>query len=126
MPCDTAVSSSYAAALSAAFDAAPPVLPPVADYSPCSGTDDDTITEKLGSFPTCPMFCVARSVDKAEVSRVPEAQAALAKEWKRLRDMRTWDETGVREWASVRSEAKRDDAKIPVGRIFEICVEKGS
>ena len=126
MPCDAAVSATYAAALAAAFGAAPPAQPPVADYSPGPNNSNETVSERLGSFPSCPMLCVARSVDKAEVSRVPEAQAALAKEWRRLRDMRTWDESGVREWAAVRDEARRNNATIHVGRIFEICVEKGS
>ena len=65
-------------------------------------------------------------MDRAEVVRVPDAQAALAKEWKRLRDLRTWEEDKVREWSSVRDEARKHNVSIHVGRIFELSVEKGS
>ena len=34
--------------------------------------------------------------------------------------------TGVREWAQVAADAERKGEVVHVGRIFEICVEKGS
>ena len=69
---------------------------------------------------------MARPVNKAEVRVTPAAQAALQKEWDKLRAAGCWDESGVREWADVASEARRKNAKAHVGMIFDICVEKGS
>ena len=50
---------------------------------------------------------VARPVSKRERARVPAAQAAMDKEWDRLRAVRTWDEYVVREWRDVAREAKQ-------------------
>ena len=44
----------------------------------------------------------------------------------KLRKIECWDESRVREWADVAAEARRAGTKAHVGRIFEICVEKGS
>jgi len=43
-----------------------------------------------------------------------------------LRKIGCWDEKGVRPWAEVSAEARADNRKQHVGRIFEICVEKNS
>ena len=59
-------------------------------------------------------------------SENPAARASLDKEWGRLRKIITWDEAGVREWRDVASEARSSGSKVHVGRIFDICVEKGS
>eukprot|EP00975_Prorocentrum_lima_P056058 11752556-Prorocentrum_lima.AAC.1 len=67
---------------------------------------------------------VARSVRRQEIVQNPDAQAALKKEWDRLRKIQTWDESKVREWRDVRAEAQRAGKIVHVGRIFEICVEK--
>jgi len=70
--------------------------------------------------------CVARPVTGDEKRTHPKALAALAKEWKRLRDINTWDESKVREWRDVANEAKATGIEAHVGRIFDICVEKNS
>ena len=70
--------------------------------------------------------CVARPVGRKEVKESFAAQAALKKEWDRLRQAGCWDESTVQEWAGVSSAAARDGKKAHFGRIFEICVEKGS
>ena len=70
--------------------------------------------------------CVARPVRKAEISRTPAARAALEKEWQKLYKANTWDESTVMEWSEVAARAKTKGTKAHVGRIFEICVEKGS
>ena len=51
--------------------------------------------------------CVARSVSKREIETSPDAQAALLKEWERLRQAGCWDETSVREWSEVADMAGR-------------------
>jgi hypothetical protein len=69
---------------------------------------------------------VARPVSKSEVRSNPKAEAALVKEWDALRKAMSWDEAHVREWSAVAKEARDHNKKAHVGRIFEICVEKGS
>ena len=39
---------------------------------------------------------------------------------------KAWDLEGIREWDHVSSEAKKSGEKAHVGRVVEICVEKGS
>ena len=70
--------------------------------------------------------CVARPVGKQEIASTPAAQAAMQKEWDKLRNLKTWDEKEVREWQTVASEARATKHTVHVGRIFGICVEKGS
>ena len=70
--------------------------------------------------------CVARPVSKKERLESAGARASLEKEWSRLRKIDTWDESRVREWSDVAAEARKSRLKVHVGRIFDICVEKGS
>jgi len=69
---------------------------------------------------------VARSVNAKELRETPAARAAMKVEWDSLRSLRTWDESKVREWDQVAAEARSTGHKVHVGRIFGICVEKGS
>ena len=68
---------------------------------------------------------VARPVGKKEVQGNPKAKAALDKEWLKLVNAEVWLPK-PREWNDVANEAKRMNKTIHVGRVFEICVEKGS
>jgi hypothetical protein len=70
--------------------------------------------------------CVARPVGKAKLRREPLALKAIKAEWGRLRAKRVWDIASVREWNNVAAEARREGKEIHVGRLFGICVEKGS
>jgi hypothetical protein len=70
--------------------------------------------------------CVARPVFKDEIRRCPGAQAALRKEWDRLRAINTWLEDEVEEWDVVKARAKRQGVKIHMGMVFQICGEKDS
>ena len=82
--------------------------------------------EKLG-FPTLPFSaCVARSVKPSEYNNNKKALEALLIEWNKLRRIKCWDETTVREKADVIAEYKRTGRKAHFARLFEICVEKGS
>ena len=65
-------------------------------------------------------------MSKKEIQTNPKANAALVKEWDALRKAGCWDESRVREWSDVANDARRNDSKTHVGRIFEICVEKNS
>ena len=67
---------------------------------------------------------VARPVGKAEIARTPSAQAAMKKDWDRLRDKKVWDETKPREWRAVRREAGTRGKTVHMGYISGICVEK--
>ena len=73
--------------------------------------------------------CVARPVGKAEIRREPDAQKALDVEWRRLETLKTWSIEKVREWGGkngVAEEARKNKKKVHVGRIAELCHEKGS
>ena len=73
-----------------------------------------------------PFSCfVARPVGKKEIMGNSKAQAALDKEWLKLVTAEVWLPK-AREWSDVANEAKRMNKTIHVGRVFEICVEKGS
>jgi len=51
----------------------------------------------------------------------------MALEWKKLSDRGCWDLKGVKPKREVADRAKKDkDLKVHFGRIFGICVEKGS
>ena len=76
------------------------------------------------SFPFSAL--VARPVGKKEIAVEPKAQLALDSEWDKLVKAGVWDEQRPREWSDLSSEARKAGKTIHVGRIFEICVEKGS
>ena len=67
---------------------------------------------------------VARPVTKDEARRNQDAQDALDKEWKRLREIQTWKEDEVEEWSKVRARFAKQDVKNHIGRLFSILVEK--
>ena len=72
---------------------------------------------------------VARPVGKAELQSTPKAQEAMKHEWDRLNDQKkrqVWDLSTVREAHEVMAEAKKAGKKIHIGRVFGICVQKGS
>ena len=75
-----------------------------------------------------PLFpaCVARPVSKTELFAEPGAVKALKTEWGRLWEKKVWDHDGVREWANVAREAASQGKEIHMGRLFGLCVEKGS
>ena len=69
---------------------------------------------------------VARPVGPKEVSENPAAQASLDLEWNKLESKPAWWYNTVQEWEHVAAEARRTGEKVHVGKIFELCVEKGS
>ncbi len=84
---------------------------------------------KIGGTADWPLFsaCVARSVTKTELKTNKPARDAMALEWKKLSDRGCWDLKGVKPKREVADRAKKDkDLKVHFGRIFGICVEKGS
>ena len=78
----------------------------------------------VGVFPF--NAAVARTVTKKEVQSNPEALKAVIIEWEKLRKAGCWDESDVREWDDVAEAARAAGTTAHVGRIFEICVEKGA
>ena len=78
-------------------------------------------------FPLIPAL-VARSVKKAEIATQPDAQNAMWTEYSRLEGAGTWNLKGVRPWKEVANEARASGGSIKaqVGRVFGVCVEKGS
>lgn len=69
---------------------------------------------------------VARNVSHKERRKVPEAHAAMKKEWDNLRSKGCWDEENPRDWDQVRKEAKASGKTVHVGRLAPLCVEKNS
>ena len=69
---------------------------------------------------------VARPVNRKEIRANPKAQASLDVEWLKLVDKKAWLYDTVTEWKEVAAKAKRTGKKVHVGKVFEICVEKGS
>ena len=98
-----------------------------ADDVPAMGLceeDEQVHRDKLSRHGPLLPACVARPVGKAEIAREPKAEEALVKEWNKLRNAGVWDEQNVREWNDVATEARTQNTKAHMGRIFEICVEK--
>ena len=78
---------------------------------------------------------MAGPVTKAERATGIEAQAALQKEWDRLRSRSrpkgikgkgAWDESKVWPKSAVLAGAKRAGKKVQVGRVFDIRVMKNA
>ena len=66
------------------------------------------------------------NVNRKEIRANPKTQASLDVEWKKLVDKKAWLYDTVTEWKEVAAKAKRTGKKVHVGKVFEICVEKGS
>ena len=47
-------------------------------------------------------------------------------EWDKLRKAKCWDESDVQEWDDLAKATRAAGTTVHVGRIFEICVEKGA
>ena len=69
---------------------------------------------------------VARPVGSKEIRSNPKAQKALDVEWDKLIAKNAWLYDTVREWSQIASKAKKEGKKVHIGKVFEICVEKGS
>ena len=69
---------------------------------------------------------MARPVNKAEQSRNPIARAKCAEEWQKPLLKEVWDMKSVRAKHEVINEARKCGFKAHFGRLFMICVEKGS
>ena len=69
---------------------------------------------------------VARPVGRKEIESNADAQKSIDVEWHNLESKGAWDYNTAREWSQVVKEAKGRSEKVHVGKIFEICVEKGS
>ena len=78
--------------------------------------------------------CIARPVKSKEVKSSPKAQEALDNEWTKLETLRwpdkkghgTWDISKVAEWSDVKRRAQAAGEDAHVGRVAELCFEKGS
>ena len=73
---------------------------------------------------------VAQDIARKEWMKNDDAKAAVGAEWKRLRDKRTWQEpesaNDVAFLDEVIRRAKATGKKVHLGRLFDICVLKGS
>ncbi len=71
-------------------------------------------------------MAVARPVPKAEVRNSPVATAKCKEEFDKLVVNKAWDMRRPREKADVIAEARKLGFKAHSGRLFMLCVEKGS
>ena len=83
----------------------------------------DKITS-LGSPHTQSSILVHEPIPPRDVKYIPEAQAALQKEWDKLRDQGAWDLGSVREMSELKSEYKRRNKTAHFGIVFSICHKK--
>merc|ERR1712004_966466 len=70
--------------------------------------------------------CVARPVSRREQRANSEARKAMLAEWKRLRDMKTWDDAAVEDWSVVARRARAAGEEVHFGYLLGMCFEKGS
>lgn len=63
---------------------------------------------------------------KQEIRANPKAQQAFDIEWEKLVKKNAWKYETVSEWKVVSDRAQKSAKKAHVGKVFEICVEKGS
>ena len=69
---------------------------------------------------------VARPVNRKEIRSNTTAQEALDIAWNKLVKKTAWLYDTVAEWKTVSHKARKTGKKVHVGKVFEICVEKGS
>ncbi len=63
---------------------------------------------------------------RSELRAEAKAQAAMKKEWGNLWGQKVCDDSVVKSWGTVGWEARRRGTYVHLGRLFGICVEKGS
>ena len=56
----------------------------------------------------------------------PKALKATNTEWDKLWDQKVWDSSMYKQINAVRYEAQKNGTEIHLGKLFGICVEKGS
>ena len=112
------------------------------DIAPAPGNRSDPYNYRVPATPCVPnvpkhrgrldcdlLFlnaCVARPVTKDEIRKSPAAKKALDIEWDKLVLKQVWDESQAFEWPAIAAEARRNNETVHVGKVFEICTEKGS
>ena len=106
----------------------PPAMPVISDSS--SASDKYVHREKISmthepSYHAIMSALVARPVGQKEINNTPAAKNALDKEWVNLETKGAWDYSTVQEWGKVSQDAIQSKTKVHVGKVFEICVEKG-
>ena len=95
----------------------PPAMPTV---------ESDNSQHRQKDLPPIFPACVARPVSKDEMKSKPKAMEAMKAEWERLWDKGVREHKQVREWSDVAHGAQRAGKKGHMGRLFGLCVEKGS
>ena len=73
-----------------------------------------------------PSACIARSVEKDELTNNTKALKAMDTEWGKLWGQKVWDATIFKNYHQVMYEAKMAGKYIHIGKLFGICVQKGS
>ena len=69
---------------------------------------------------------IARDVSKAEMYANPKALKARDLEWTKLWQQEVWNRSIIKSWNQVAAEARASGKYVHLGRLFGLCVEKGS
>ena len=107
------------------------ILPAMPVISDSSSASDKLVHREKNSMTHEPSYhaimnaFVARPVGQKEINNTPAAKSALDKEWVNLETKGAWDYSTVQEWGKVSQDAIQSKKKVHVGKVFEICVEKG-
>ena len=69
---------------------------------------------------------VSKDISRKCWEAIPAATQAVAKEWQKLRDIKTWDESKVEGKRAVKRRYENQGKPVHFGRLHDICVEKFS
>ena len=61
-----------------------------------------------------------------QAMKIPEAKAAVDKEWEKLENIPAWDETKVRHKSDVIDEARKEGGKVHVASLMDLCQLKNA
>ncbi len=82
--------------------------------------------EKDTETPLMGLAMISRMVSMSEVMKNTKAKVALDGEWTNLVTKPAWAQEKVEEWGTVSARARKAGKKVHVGRVHELCTEKGS
>ena len=70
------------------------------------------------------MLAVHEPIAIKDALRIPEAKAALDKEWAKLVKQGAWDLTTVKEYSDVKHAALKSGHVVNFGRVYPLCFKK--
>ena len=65
---------------------------------------------------------VHKPIDIKHVKHIPDAKAALDKEWKKMRDKRAWLVETVQDKHKVMEKARHNQSKVHFGSLMQLAI----